>query len=243
MERLIVELKKYRRVCFYPSSGPDLSDLDYFCSGERPYGERVEGGAVGGPMARFEDVPDLFLHTDINFYMEFEEGKDLEADELGFNGDFEVISFEELDKIAEPNVINDNYDFSGRVFKYEFRAWGQGKIFTLIYILCENEFLVSKIALEHNLAIETIWSKNWAGGRTYGTWMVNVMDRLGTGRLYSDWLCIPGRRGEPSNALVREAYPELMVERQVRLVRSAEEKWIDEGANGWVERFDVQKAL
>jgi hypothetical protein len=238
MEKLIAELKKYKKICFYPSSGPDLSDLDYLCSGRLPYGERVEKGPIVG-LEDDAELPDLFLHTDINFYMEFEEGHDLEVDVLGFNGDFEVLSFEELDKIFEPNLINDNYDFSGRVFKYQFKAWGQSRVFTLIYILCENEFFISKIALDHNLPIDTIWSKNWAGGRTYGTWMANVMDRLNTKTLYSDWLCIPGRRGEPSNALVQETYPELMGPKPVKLLRSAEDKWIDEGANGWVERFDI----
>ncbi len=240
MKSLILELKKYDKICFYPSSGPDLSNVDYFCSGGLPFGERVEGADAGEPLFEAADMPDLFIHTDVNFYMEFEEGLDLDGAELGVNGAFEVLEFEELEGVKEPNRINDNYDFSGKVFKYRFKAWGADKVCTLIYILCENEFFVEEIALKHGLAVNTIWSKNWAGGLTQGTWMANVMDKMKTERLYSDWLCVPRRRGEPSNAFVTEKYPKLMVTRQVELLRSEEVKWIDEGANGWVEMFKVK---
>ena len=36
VNKLVEELRKYKNICFYPSSGTDLSDLDYFCSGRLP---------------------------------------------------------------------------------------------------------------------------------------------------------------------------------------------------------------
>ena len=41
-KKLADELKKYNRICYYPSSGRDLSDLDYFGSGRLLWNERVE---------------------------------------------------------------------------------------------------------------------------------------------------------------------------------------------------------
>ncbi|OQA05649.1 MAG: hypothetical protein BWY66_02351 [bacterium ADurb.Bin374] len=50
---------------------------------------------------------------------------------------------------------------------------------------------------------------------------------------------MPGNRGEPRNRLVEEKYPDLMLPSGVNLVRNTDIHWIDEGANGWVEEYDV----
>jgi hypothetical protein len=244
-EYLADELKKYRNICFYPSSGNDLSSLDYFASGRKPREERIICAESGNtrspdPVCDSEDI-DLFIHADINFYQEFAAGKDLEPEDCGMYGSFEVLSFRELPKIVNPNQIYDNYEFSGQVFEYKLRLWGSEKIRTLIYCLCENEFVVAKILLPKDVKVSTIWSKNWAGGYTHGTWLANVLDRLQTKKVFTDWLCVPGQRGEPRNLRVADKYPELMVPAKVRLVRNVDNHWIDEGANGWIEEFTVQK--
>jgi len=46
-EALAQELKKYRCICYYPSSGTDLSNLDFFCSAKavgRAGRRRIAGG-------------------------------------------------------------------------------------------------------------------------------------------------------------------------------------------------------
>ncbi len=244
-EYLVQELKKYQCLCFYPSSGTDLGDLDYFGSGRRLLGERIDprpaaaGHPAGAPAQ--EPDPDLFVHTEINFHQEFDGGLAASPVDCGLHGPLEVEGFRELPALDRPNAIYDNFPFSGRCFEYRVRLWQTGKIRTLIYCLCENEFFVSRLLLRHGLAAPVIWSRNWAGGRTYGTWMANVLDRLRTVKVYTDWLCIPGQRGEPPNRLVTEKYPDLMVPRTVQLVRNNDRHWIDEGAHGWVEEFDVVK--
>ncbi|MDD3378332.1 MAG: hypothetical protein PHF08_12900 [Candidatus Riflebacteria bacterium] len=240
--KLADELKKYRKICYYPSSGTDLSDLDYFGSGKLLWDERVESGRrISNIGAQNDDLPDLFVHSDINFYMEFEEGKDLDADECGLHGSYEVTGFRELPRITSPNRICDNYDFSGRCFEYKLKVWGINKELTLIYCLCENEFFVSEILLAHGIKVDYIWSKNWAGGLTTGTWLANVCKKLNTKKFFTDWLCVPGKKGQPLNSAVKEKYPLLMIKSTVKLIRSGEPKWIDEGANGWVEEYDVTK--
>jgi hypothetical protein len=246
-ELLANELKKYRCICFYPSSGADLSDLDFFASGQRPLFERLGETAPGAPEPKDPELPadldpDLFIHTDLNFYQEFAAGKDLEADECGIHGDYEIIGFRELPGPGNPNRISSNYDFSGQCFEYKFRLWNSEKVRTLLICLCENEFFVARILLAHKINSTYIWSRNWNGGQTYGTWMANVLDQLHTKKMYTDWLCIPGQRGEPRNRLVEEKYPELMGPVKIRLVRNNELRWIDEGAHGWVEEFDIEPA-
>ncbi len=242
-EFLINELKKYSCICYYPSSGIDLSNMDFFCSGKKLWSERVEREnpeeiVLDEPI---DDscAPDLFIHTDVNFYQEFESGLDFDADDSGIHGSFEVISFRELPEIKEPNTICDNFDFSGRCFEYKLKLWGSPKIRTLIFVLCENEYLVSKIFLKNKIEVSYIWSKNWNGGQTHGTWLANILDKLKTKKIYTDWLCVPGKRGQPGNRLVEEKYPELMCVSNTKLVRNNEIRWIDEGAHGWVEEFDV----
>lgn len=242
-EFLVNELKKYRCICYYPSSGADLSNLDYFGSGKKPWEERISGPSLESSFSaesgELENDPDLFIHTDINFYQEFASGQDMEADECGLHGSFEVLEFRELPSIKEPNRICDNYEFSGKCFEYKLRVWGSAKIRTLIFCLCENEFFVSRILLGHQIYAAIVWSRNWNGGQTYGTWLANVLDQLQTVKVYTDWLCVPGMRGEPRNRSVEEKYPELMVPTKVKLVRNIDVHWIDEGAHGWVEEFDV----
>ena len=112
---LATELKKYNSICYYPSSGIDLSDIDFFGSGRLRWSERVEGAPLpAGFCANKEEIPDLFIHTDINFYMQYEEGLDLEVDECNIHGKYEILSFKELPQIDRPNRINDNYEFSGK---------------------------------------------------------------------------------------------------------------------------------
>ena len=61
VKKLADELKKYNRICYYPSSGRDLSDLDYFGSGRLLWNERVESSCrVSGQTAQSCDLPDLF---------------------------------------------------------------------------------------------------------------------------------------------------------------------------------------
>lgn len=243
-EYLANKLQSHKCICYYPSSGPDLSNLDYFCSGKLPWSERTGGMGsaivMSQELANADNGPDLFIHTDINFYQEFEAGFDLSAQECGINGSFSVIAFEELPTLQSPNMVCDNYAFSGRCFEYKLKLWGSEKIITLIYCLCENEYFVTKVLLAHKIAVPIIWSRNWAGGKTYGTWLANVLHQLNTAKVYTDWLCIPGKRGQPGNDAVAVNYPQLMAPAKVKLVRNEAVRWIDEGANGWVEEFDVQ---
>ncbi len=239
---LVHELQQYRRICFYPSSGTDLGDLDFLCSGQKPWSERAESP----PHERRTtddgaDVPDLFVHTEINFFQEFAGGLALQPDEHGMHGPLEVVRFRELPTIPTPNRIYDNFAHSGRVFEYKLRAWGRAHETTLIYVLCENEFLVARVLLPHRINTAVVWSRNWSGGRTHGTWLANTFAQLHTERLYADWLCIPGRRGQPQNRRVTEQYPELMANAPSPLVRREDLRWIDEGANGWIEAFDVER--
>lgn len=242
-EYLINELKKSRCICYYPSSGTDLSNIDYFASGRKLWGERTADNqpqlTASAEMPDSENDPDLFVHTDVNFYQEFAAGLDMQPDECGIHGSFEVLAFKELPALKNPNRICDNYEFSGSCFEYKLRLWGSEKIRTLIYCLCENEYFVTRILLAGGISVPYIWSRNWAGGQTYGTWLASVLDRLHTIRLYTDWLCVPGSRGEPRNRAVEEKYPELMIPAKVDLVRNNDIHWIDEGAHGWVEEFIV----
>lgn len=242
-EYLARELKKYRCICYYPSSGTDLSNIDFFGSGKKLWEERIGGilpdNGIPGDASGPENDPDLFIHTDINFYQEFESGLELSPKECGVHGSSEILGFRELPALQDPNSIYDNFDYSGRCFEYKLRVWGSKETKTLIYCLCENEYLVSKILLAHDIRVPVIWSRNWAGGRTYGTWLANVLDKLHTVKLYTDWLCVPGKRGEPRNRFLEEKYPELMTPPNVKLVRNDDIHWIDEGAHGWVEEYDV----
>jgi hypothetical protein len=244
-EYLVNELQKYQCICYYPSSGADLSDVDYFGSGKKLWSERVEGiapkeqtPAVISP----EDDPDLFIHTDLNFYQEFEAGMEMESEDRSLHGSCEVISFREFPAIKEPNQICKNFAFSGRIFEYKLRIWGSEKVRTLIYLLSENEYFAAKLLLPNAVKIRFIWSRNWFGWNTYGTWLANVMHQLQTSKLYSDWLCVPGKPGEPSNRAVAEKYPELMQSPKIKLVRNENIRWIDESEHGWVEEFDVKPA-
>ena len=232
---LIDELKKYRSICFYPSCGTDLSDIDFFCSGRLPLEERKTAVSAQKWDSPFPQ-PEVFLHTDVNFYMEFEEGTDLDLADYGIHGKFEILGFEQLDIIEKPNRINGNPPFSGQCYKYVLKVWGQDKPVVLLLCICENEFAASQILLKNSIKADFIWSKNWNGGRTYGTWLARIATRLETKLFYSDWLCIPGQRGEPSNAAVYEKYPELKPVTETVLKRTANH-WIEEGAHGWVDEF------
>ncbi len=164
---LASELKKYRCICYYPSSGTDLSNLDYFGSGRKLWSERVEG--VQPPLpesaekADLQSEPDLYIHTDVNFYQEFSAGRDLEPEDCGMHGSLEVIAFRELPQIDKPNRICDNRDFSGKCFEYKLRVWESEKTLTLIYCICENESFVADILLEYGIEVEYVWSRNWYG--------------------------------------------------------------------------------
>ncbi len=244
VESLVFELKKFSCICYYPSSGTDLGDLDYFCSGRKLFGERVEGMSSAGSACSEksgDECPDLFIHTDVNFYQEFSSGLDELPDDCGMHGSFEVLEYKEWPAIKINNRIAGNFDFTGSCFAYRLRVWGSEKIVTLLFCLCENEAFVADILLAHGIDVDYIWSRNWAGGQTYGTWLANVLDRLNTRSLFTDWLCVPGRRGEPRNRRVEEKYPELMTPAKVELERNNELHWIDEGVNGWVEEFIVKK--
>ena len=242
-EYLINEIKKYSCICYYPSSGIDMSNIDFFSSGKLLWEERLSGtpeqGTIAENIARQEKDPDLFIHTDVNFYQEFESGLEELPDNCGIHGDFEIIEFKELPSLESPNRIHGNFAFAGKCFEYKFHAWGSDKIKTLIYCICENEYLVSEILLKNDINVEFIWSRNWNGGQTYGTWLANILDQLRTSKLYTDWLCIPGKRGEPRNRAIEDKYPQLIVDSRVKLIRNNAIRWIDEGAHGWVEEFDV----
>jgi hypothetical protein len=238
---LIKEIRKHDCICYYPSSGTDLSNIDFFGSGkklweERTGGESTEAG-VSAPVV--DDDPDLFIHTDVNFYQEFASGLDIDGKDQGIHGSFEVVEYKELPALYEPNLIYENYDHAGKCFVYRLKVWGCQKIRTLIFCLCENEYFVAKILIANNLKVDFIWSRNWNGGQTYGTWLTNVLDKLQTKKVYTDWLCVPGKKGEPRNRKVEEKYPELMLAPKVRLVRNDDIHWIDQGGHGWVEEFDV----
>lgn len=240
---LVSELRKYSCICYYPSSGTDLSNVDYFASGRKTREERI--ASVSAKEGRTEDLvsnendPDLFIHTDINFYQEFAAGLDMVPDECGIHGSFEVLEFRELPCFATPNLISPNFEYSGKCFEYKLRVWGSHKVRTLIFCLCENEYFVAKVLLANKIDVSFVWSRNWNGGQTYGTWLANILDQLHTRKVYTDWLCVPGKRGEPRNKFVEEKYSELMVPAKVKLVRNNEIHWIDEGSHGWVEEFDV----
>lgn len=242
-EYLVNELKKYNCICYYPSSGTDLSNMDYFGSGKKLWEERIGGiqpeSDISANTSCLENDPDLFIHTDINFYQEFASGLDMLPNECGIHGSFEVLEFRELPALSNPNLICSNYEYSGRCFEYKLHIWGTKRPKTLIFCLCENEYFVSKILLANSIHVSFIWSRNWAGGKTYGTWLTNVLEKLHTKKVYTDWLCVPGKRGEPRNRSVEEKYPELMIPSNVKLVRNNDLHWIDEGSHGWVEEFDV----
>lgn len=244
-EYLVNEIKKYRCVCFYPSAGTDLSDIDFFGSGKKLMGERLDEKSNEADFeaisADCQNDPDLFIHADLNFYSEFEEGFNSLPTDYNINGSFKVVGFRELPLINDPNLIHDNYVFSGKCFEYKLQVWGRKEPVTLIICLCENEAVVSKIFLAHQLKLDFIWSKNWNGSKTRGTWMANTLERLQTAKVYTDWLCIPGFKGEPRNEWVEEKYPELMEKSEVKMVRNNDIHWIDESAHGWVEEFIVKK--
>ncbi|MBU1108726.1 MAG: hypothetical protein KKB51_18770 [Candidatus Riflebacteria bacterium] len=242
-EYLVTELKKYNCICYYPSSGTDLSNIDYFSSGMKALGERIGGiqseSNISEDSSCIENAPDLFIHTDINSYQEFESGLGMLPNECGIHGSFEVLEFRELPALKDPNLICGNFEHSGKCFEYKLHVWGSKNTKTLIFCLCENEYFVSKILLANSINVSFIWSRNWNGGQTYGTWLANVLDKLHTNKVYTDWLCVPGKRGEPRNRFVEEKYPELMIPSKVKLVRNDDVHWIDEGSHGWVEEFDV----
>lgn len=238
-KNLIEELKNYKSICFYPSSGTDLSDIDFFCSGGLPREERKETDAFSHIWHRAVIEPELFVHSDVNFYMEFESGKDLDLSEYGIHGKYEIISFEQLESIKEPNRINNNLPYSGQVFKYKLRVWGKEETVVLIFALCENEFVASQIFLANNIPLFYVWSKNWNGGKTYGTWLARAANKLGVKLMYTDWLCLPNLRGEPPNDIVYEKYPNLKVYPEAKLVRT-NNHWIEEGAHGWVDEFMIK---
>ncbi|RCK81070.1 MAG: hypothetical protein OZSIB_2447 [Candidatus Ozemobacter sibiricus] len=243
---LAAELKSYQRLCYYPSCGTDLSDLDFFCSGQLPWGERTDPGRRPAPSSAppplAPEPPDLFVHTDVSFYQEFAAGDWTPTAEHGLHGSFEILGFRERPPLSHPNRIWPNLPHSGKCFEYKLRVWDSPRTITLLYCLCENEWFVADVLLAHGVRVPLIWTKNWAGGRTYGTWLVNVLDRLRTETFYADWLCRPGQRGEPRNPLVAAHYPELMVPPTVRLERDERLHWIDEGSHGWVEAFHVRPA-
>lgn len=235
---LVEELKKYNSICLYPSSGTDLSDLDYFSSGCKPREERL--GVCKASQWPYPDLsePDVFVHTDVNFYIEFEAGEDFDLSECGIHGPYEILGFEELKGLEKPNRINNNLPFTGKCFKYTLKLWERNKPVVLIFCLCENEAFVSEVLLKENIKLSFVWSKNWNGGRTYGTWLARIAHRLGVKRFYTDWLCVPDLRGEPSNIAVAEKYPELMIDNTSKLLRT-DNHWIEEGAHGWVDEFTV----
>ena len=238
MKNLIDELKTYNSICFYPSCGTDLSDIDYFCSGCLPREERNLESAVPETWSKDFLEPEVFVHSDVNFYMEFESGEDLDLNDCGVHGKYEILEFESLESLDKPNKINNNMPFSGQIFKYKLKVWGKVKPVILIFCLCENEHIVTDIFLKNNISITTVWSKNWNGGRTYGTWLAKIAKNLGVKAFYTDWLCVPGFRGEPSNALVYEKYPMLAIKEPSKLERT-NNHWIEEGSHGWVDEFLV----
>ncbi len=62
--KLANELKKYGKICYYPSSGRDLSDVDYFGSGKLLWSERIEKSADNNDIAaEIDDLPDLIRST------------------------------------------------------------------------------------------------------------------------------------------------------------------------------------
>lgn len=241
MTKLVDELKKYKNICFYPSCGTDLSDLDYFCSGRLPRELRKKAEGKAEEWRGDFPEPDVFVHADVNFYMEFEAGEDLDLMECGIHSPYEVVGFEELEGLEKPNKINGNLPYSGQCFKYSLKIWGKEKPVVLIFCLCENEFVVSEIFLKNNLPVTYGWSKNWNGGKTCGTWLGRVSAFLGMKIFYTDWLCLPDLRGEPSNSLVYEEYPRLLNCSVSSLTRT-DNHWIEEGAHGWIDEFLVGMA-
>ncbi len=238
MKSLINELKKYNSICFYPSSGTDLSDIDFFGSGRLPIEERKKVQVADSCNWEIKE-PEVFIHSDVNFYMEFESGEDFDLSECGIHGKYEILSFEQLEIIDKPNRINNNFPYSGQCFKYTLKVWGKEKPVILIFCLCENEFMASQIFLINKIPVNYVWSKNWNGGRTYGTWLARVAKKLEVKVFYTDWLCLPGFRGEPSNSIVYEKYPELETDEESKLERTSNH-WIEEGAHGWVDEFWVK---
>ena len=241
VNKLVEELRKYKNICFYPSSGTDLSDLDYFCSGRLPKELRKNANGKAEDWKGDFHEPEAFVHSDVNFYMEFESGEDFDLSECGIHSPYEILGFEQLGIIEKPNRINGNLPFSGQCFKYILKLWGKEKPVVLIICLCENEFVATEIFMKNNLAVSYAWSKNWNGGRTYGTWLGRVASKLGIKLFYTDWLCIPGLRGEPDNSSVYEEYPDLVTEKESVLTRT-DNHWIEEGVHGWVDEFTVSMA-
>lgn len=236
---LIEELKKHNSIVFYPSSGTDLSDIDYFCSGGLPREERKKANGKPSNWCKAFSEPETFVHSDVNFYMEFEAGKDLDLSELGIHSPYEILSFTKVSGFEKPNKINNNSPYSGGCFKYELKIWGKEKPVFLFFCLCENEFIASEVFLKNNIKLDYVWSKNWNGGKTYGTWLGRSAGKFGVKLFYTDWLCLPDQRGEPSNSLVYEKYPELFVKNNYFLKRT-DNHWIEEGAHGWVDEFAVE---
>ncbi|HNV69075.1 MAG TPA: hypothetical protein PKO06_05210, partial [Candidatus Ozemobacteraceae bacterium] len=137
-EELVRELKQYQSICYYPSAGRDLSDIDYFASGCLPREERRAGTGMK-TVAATDPLPDLYVHTDVNFYQEYAAGSEFPVSECGIHGSCEIVGFRELPAIASPNRICNNFPHSGRVFEYKLRVWNSARIVTLLYCLCENE--------------------------------------------------------------------------------------------------------
>ena len=238
MNNIINELKNYKSICFYPSCGTDLSDIDYFCSGRLPREERKKAVLAEKCDWKTEE-PDLYFHSDVNFYMEFEAGEDFDLSEYGIHGEYKILSCEQLETIDKPNRINNNFPYSGQCFKYTLKVWGKEKPVTVIFCLCENEYTVSQIFLANKLNVSYVWSKNWNGGRTYGPWLAKAAKLIGVKFFYTDWLCLPGFRGEPSNDIVYEKYPELKA-KDIALLERTDNHWIEEGSHGWVDEFKVR---
>ena len=222
MRNIIEELKKYKSICFYPSCGTDFSDIDYFCSGCLPREERKKESAIAEPWNKSFLEPEVFVHSDVNFYMEFEAGEELDLNEYGINSKYKILEFNQLETIKKPNRINNNLPFSGQIFEYKIKVWEKEKPIVLFFCLCENEYLISQIFLANKIP----------------TWLARIAKQLGVKYFYTDWLCLPNFRGEPSNKSVYEKYPELKANNISKLERT-DNHWIEEGAHGWVDEFVV----
>ncbi|NLM18318.1 MAG: hypothetical protein GX221_11430 [Candidatus Riflebacteria bacterium] len=230
-------LSESQNICYYPSAGLDLSNIDYFTSGRLPLTSRMKGDSQSNIEPEFSEMPDLFVHTDVNFYMEYEDMSDLWQDDAFFHGSLECLSTEYLGQLEKPNRIYDNFEHSGKIFFSKFLA--RNKEIKLLVILAENEYAVSEIFLVNQIPIKYIWSKNWNGGKTYGTWLAKIADKLKTEKFYTDWLCVPGLRGEPSNDELKKHYPDLS-EKASAVLERTENHWIEEGYHGWLDEFIVK---
>lgn len=247
---LIELLKSSNNICYYPSSGIDLSDIDYFASGKLSYFIRKNNSNFNLKQIDFlnfidesylpPSMPDLFIHTDLNFYREFEDG--FENDKLtdyGINGSFEILSYKEIQPLSVSNEIYQNFMHSGRCFLYKLKVWNNEA--KLLICIIENETFVAKILLKNNIKIPIIWTKDWNGSKTYGTWLINVFKRLNTTFFYSDWLCLPSKNLGIENKIVFEKYPELEKKDLVKLVKNTELCFIDESKHGWVQEYIIVK--